>query len=104
MLRLLLAGLAIVASSCAAPTRQTDAFLLAPKDIPEAYQIEKVPYIKQTENFCGPATLAMAMNHAGHPVKMEEIAGQVYTAGKKGTLQLDMMSASRRQGMLAVPI
>ncbi|MGZ3713727.1 MAG: PA2778 family cysteine peptidase, partial [Bdellovibrionota bacterium] len=61
-------------------------------------------FIKQTENYCGPATLTMAMKHAGHMVSVEELASQVYTPGKKGTLQLDMMSASRRQGMLAVPI
>lgn len=96
--------LAFAGFGCAVPARQTEAFLLAPREIPEAYKIKNVGFIKQTENYCGPATLAMAMRFWGAPRSVEELASQVYTPGKKGTLQLDLMSASRRQGMLAVPI
>ncbi|RZA06223.1 MAG: peptidase C39 family protein [Proteobacteria bacterium] len=90
---------------CAISTRQTDAVLSNPGSVgPPAYRIADVPYIKQTENYCGPATLTMAMRYHGHNVGVEEIASQVYTPGKKGTLQQDMIGSARRQGMLAVQI
>jgi tetratricopeptide (TPR) repeat protein len=102
---MVLAGAAITASGCATTAHQTEALLVsAPSDIPRAFEIPNVDFIEQSENYCGPATLAMAMKHAGQPRGVEELAAQVYTPGKKGTLQQDMMSASRRQGMLAVPI
>lgn len=34
----------------------------------------------------------------------EQISSQVYTPGREGTLQTDLISAARRQGMLAVPV
>jgi tetratricopeptide (TPR) repeat protein len=44
------------------------------------------------------------MNWAGKKVSVDQIAQQVYTPAMKGSLQLDMITASRRQGMLAIPI
>lgn len=104
MKNLLLTALWLGLSACATPARQTDAFLRGPRDIPERRELANVPFVKQTENFCGPATLTMAMQWAGKQVSVDEIAGQVFTPGKKGTLQLDLIGASRRQGLLAVPI
>jgi tetratricopeptide (TPR) repeat protein len=99
------AGLGIFLAACAAPTRQTDAMLARQdRDVPAAFRIPAVPYIKQTENYCGPATLTMAMRYYGRRVSVDEIAAQVYTPGKKGTLQQDMLGSARRQGMLAVQI
>lgn len=86
------------------PARQTEALLKDPGEVPASHRIESVNFLEQTDNFCGPATLAMAMSHAGHVVPVEEVAAQVYTPGKKGTLQQDMLSGARRQGMLAVQI
>ena len=97
-------GVTLVLSACATPAKQTESFLKLPRNIPEMHQIQDVPFIQQTENFCGPASLAMMMNWAGHPVSVSELGSQMYTPGKKGTLQSDILSASRRQGMLAVPV
>lgn len=94
----------LVAAGCAAPTRQTDSLLAAPGDLPRAARVREVPFIKQTDNYCGPATLTMAMEAAGKKVTVEEIAAQVYTPGKSGTLQQDLIGSARRQGMLAVQI
>jgi tetratricopeptide (TPR) repeat protein len=46
----------------------------------------------------------MALNWAGKNISIDEIASQVYTPGVKGTLQSDLISASRRQGLIAIPI
>ncbi len=73
-------------------------------DFKNSAQVEKVPFVKQEIAQCGPATLTMAMNWAGKPVTVKEIVPQVYTPGMKGSLQTDMMTAVRRQGLLAIPI
>ena len=90
---------------CVSSTKQADDLLTSPPaGLPRAHQIDKVPFIEQADGHCGPATLTMAMNWNGHPVTVDEIAPLVFTPGLKGTFQTDMVSASRRQGLFAVPI
>lgn len=96
---------ALAALGCASPTRQTDAFLASGHpSLPLSSRIEGVPFVQQEVGHCGPATLTMAMNWAGHQISVQELAPQVFTPGMKGSLQLDMISASRRNGLVAVPI
>lgn len=96
---LLLTGVA-----CATPARQTEALLAAPPVAQSEKRIENVPFIEQSAGHCGPATLAMAMNWAGKNITVDELAPQVFTPGMKGSFQLDMVTASRRNGFMAVPI
>ncbi len=91
-------------SGCVTAARQTEALLAAPHSLPEFHEIQKVPFYDQTDSYCGPATLTMVMTHAGHKVTVDEIAKEIYTPGMKGSFQTDLISASRRQGMMAVPI
>lgn len=46
----------------------------------------------------------MAMRWAGRDVSIDQLAGQVFTPGRNGSLPVDMTSAARRNGFLAVPI
>lgn len=70
----------------------------------DSARVAKVPFINQDIGQCGPATLTMAMNWAGKPVTVEEIAPQVYTPKMKGSFQTDMITTARRQGLIAIPI
>ncbi|AFY01058.1 hypothetical protein Bdt_1360 [Bdellovibrio bacteriovorus str. Tiberius] len=72
--------------------------------IPQKTEISGVPFIEQSEGHCGPATLTMALQWAGNSVSLATVTSQVYTPGMKGSLQTDMISAARRQGMVAVPV
>lgn len=90
--------------SCATPARQTEAFLAAPRDIPEHVQIENVPFMDQSEKYCGPTTLSMVMNWAGKPTPIDELASEIYSHDHKGTLQSALIEGARRRGMLAVTI
>ncbi|MGE0762589.1 MAG: PA2778 family cysteine peptidase [Bdellovibrionales bacterium] len=90
--------------ACATAGVQTRAVLKSPPDIAKSSQIENVPFVRQTEAFCGPSTLTMAMQWAGHKVTLDEIGSEVFIDKKKGTLQTDMISASRRRGLVAVPL
>lgn len=97
-------AIALTSVGCATRAVQTEALLSSPQDLPGSHKIENVPFINQTTGHCGPATLTMAMRFAGQDVSFEEISTLTYTPGLKGTLQQDLISASRRQGMMAIPI
>lgn len=91
--------------SCSSGTKQSDLFLKreAPA-ITEKAKIIDVPFIKQSINYCGPASLAMIMNYKGHGVKTEDVAKQIYTPKQKGSLPTDIIGSARRNGMIAVPV
>jgi tetratricopeptide (TPR) repeat protein len=63
-----------------------------------------VPFYPQEDFECGPAALAMVAGAAGVPVLPEQLVQQVYLPGRKGSLQPEMLAASRRQGLLAYPL
>ena len=105
LLRLLFSWFFIFAmTGCATKAIQTEKILTDRSHLPMASTIENVTFIDQSVGYCGPATLTMAMQHSAHPVKIEDIAKQVYTPGFNGSLQSDMISTSRRQGLTAIPI
>jgi hypothetical protein len=104
ILRVGLVLVSLVLVGCGTTAKQTEKFLVEPRTIPETALVKSAPFINKQVNYCGPSTLAMAMRSVGKNVPVEEVAQQVYTPGLKGTLQEDMISASRRNGMLAVPI
>lgn len=91
-------------AACASSTKQADELLSGPSKVPVQHEVSGVPYLKQEAGYCGPATLAMAMNWAGHAVTADEIAPLVYTPGAKGSFQTDMISATRREGLIAIPV
>lgn len=101
---LLLIGILWILSGCVSKTVQTDALLTSNPNIKNYTRIANVPFINQQAHECGPATLTMAMNWAGKMVTVDQIIDQVYTPEMKGTLQSDLVSASRRNGLMAIPI
>ncbi len=72
-----------------------------PKDLPTHTELTAVPFFPQEDYECGPAALAMAAHVAGVKVLPEKWVDQVYLPGRKGALQLEMLAASRRHGLLA---
>ena len=72
-----------------------------PAGLPPAVQLDKVPFFPQEAYQCGPAALAMALTAAGLPRTPEQLKDQVYLPGREGSLQADMLAATRRQGLPA---
>lgn len=70
----------------------------------KAVELVDVPFFPQEEFQCGPAALATVLNHAGKPIQPEELVPQVYLPERKGSLQTEMLAATRRQGLLAYTI
>jgi len=102
--KILLASLiALGLSACARPDPPRipiDARGLAP-----SVSLTSVPFHPQTERRdCGPAALAMMLGWTGINTNPTALAPAVYTPGREGTLQSDIIQATRRSGRLPVPV
>lgn len=75
-----------------------------PTELPAQVELADVPFFPQEDYECGPASLAMVANAAGVDVTPEALVDQVYLPGRKGSLQPEMLAATRRQGLLAYPL
>jgi tetratricopeptide (TPR) repeat protein len=60
-----------------------------------------VPFHPQEDYQCGPAALAAVLQHAGRDATPEALVAQVYVPGRKGSLQAEMLAATRRHGLVA---
>ncbi|HEX4842538.1 MAG TPA: PA2778 family cysteine peptidase [Limnobacter sp.] len=66
-----------------------------------AVELNNVPFFAQADYFCGPASLAMVLNHQGADTQPNALADLVYLPGRQGSLQLEMLAAPRQLGYLA---
>lgn len=97
--------ISVLLAGCASKTYQTKDLLKAEKlDLPRSKQL-KVPFYKQQQYYCGPATLAMLLEYQGSEnVSIQELEGMSFSPNSKGAYQTDMLSSIRRQGYLSVPV
>lgn len=107
MRRRLLIGAAAapVVGGCAAlwPPAQTAALLSSrPAELPARHELERVPFFPQTPYHCGPAALATVLVNAGLAVTPDALADQVFLPGREGSLQVEMLAATRRAAALPV--
>lgn len=104
----LLFALSFFLTSCVSAPLQSDLLLSEPSLQPRQHEIKDVPYVKQSDNHCGPATLSMVMQYWGEHAhtndQLNDLTKQTYTSDAKGSFQTDMISAARRHGYMAVPI
>ncbi|MEW6689573.1 MAG: PA2778 family cysteine peptidase [Pseudomonadota bacterium] len=73
----------------------------APAGLPPRVELTQVPFFEQTEFLCGPSSLAMVFNAAGVKASVESLTPQVYLPGREGSLQAEMLGATRRAGLVA---
>ncbi|MEJ7929338.1 PA2778 family cysteine peptidase [Ramlibacter sp. AN1015] len=67
----------------------------------ERVELASVPFFPQEEFQCGPAALATVLQNAGIARTPEQLVEQVYLPQRQGSLQVELLGASRRAG--AVP-
>lgn len=65
-----------------------------------ALLLDDVPFHPQTAYHCGPAALAGILGANGVEVTPEALAPQVYLPGRRGSLQLELVAATRRAGRI----
>src|SRR5690554_2671322 len=89
------------------------AFLVGCSSLQKSYELNvlqsrveltQVPFFPQTEYQCGPAALATVFQYRGQVVQPEDLIQRVYTPKKQGSLQVDMVSVVRQQGLIPYPI
>lgn len=94
--------LALLLGGCASIAPQTYALKMSrPPSLPPRAELTEVPFFPQEDYQCGPAALATVLNAAGVSITPEALTEQVYLPGRKGSLQVEMLAAARRNGMLA---
>src|SRR5690349_10494962 len=96
---------AALVSGCSLIAPQTSALKETLKEnslgLPQRTELTHVPFFPQIDYYCGPSSLAMALNAAGAHVTPEALVDQVFLPGRKGSLQVEMLAAARRNGMVA---
>lgn len=102
------AGLALVSlvslmlDGCALIAPQTAELHQAlPAGLPARVKLGDVPFFPQKDYQCGPAALATALAKAQVAVTPDELVGQVYLPARQGSLQVEMLAAPRRYGMVS---
>jgi hypothetical protein len=73
----------------------------APAGLPPRVELTQVPFHLQDDFLCGPASLAMVFNAAGVLASVESVTPMVYLPGRQGSLQAEMLGATRRSGLVA---
>ncbi len=91
----------LVAAGCATPP-QTRQLFDDPPEIPSRVELDRVPFYPQQEFHCGPASLAAIYNYRGIAAEPDEIARQVFVPGLEGSLQAEVVAATRQYELLPV--
>lgn len=100
----LAAGAAAALPGCAGVGAVQTAQVMAapPAALPRRSELTATPFFPQTAYHCGPAALATALGAAGIPADPQRLADAVFLPARQGSLQVEMLAATRRQGALAV--
>ena len=70
----------------------------------EPVELADIPFHDQTGYFCGPSALATVLHRTGIDVDPNVLAEQVYLPGRKGSLQIELVAATRTMQRLTVTI
>lgn len=70
----------------------------SPQPSTSAVELEETPFFPQTDNFCGPAALATILSQSGIEVTFEELRPAIYIPDRRGSLQVELVAATRSFG------
>ena len=94
---LLIATGCLLAAGCLSPLPS----LNHPRGLPRI-ALSDTPFYPQTQYHCGPAALATALGAEGELISPEALSEQLFVPDLQGSLQVEMLAASRRQGFIPV--
>ena len=69
-----------------------------------AIELEDAPFHPQERYQCGPAALTTVLEKSGAAVSLDDIVEKVYLPGRQGSLQFELMAATRTEGRLPYTI
>ncbi len=93
---------ALLAVGCAHRAALIAPALTAPAQ--SAVELADTPFFPQRSYQCGPAALATVLAASGVAVTADELVGRVYLPGRKGSLQPELLAASRSFDRLPYPL
>ena len=97
-----ISALVLALSGCASLVPQTAALREGlPDQLPKQVELTQVPFFPQLDYQCGPAALATALDAFGASVTPEQLVPEVYLPARQGSLQVEMLAAPRRHGMVS---
>jgi len=67
-------------------------------------ELEATPFVPQERYQCGPAALTTVLLASGADVALDDIVDRVYLPERKGSLQFELLAATRTEGRLPYPI
>lgn len=91
-------AIAIAVVGCAAQQPRLAAD--GPSGRPQRIELVDTPFFPQSEYQCGPAALATLLGSAGLDVQPNELVGEVYIPARRGSLQAEMIAATRSRGLV----
>ncbi|MDA8417231.1 MAG: PA2778 family cysteine peptidase [Betaproteobacteria bacterium] len=71
-----------------------------PVSLPPRVSLDHVPFFPDNQEWCGPASLASTLSWAGDAVSPAALAPHVYSPERHGSLPLDLIGATRQQGLI----
>lgn len=95
----LIAGFLLL-TGCTATPQSEQLRAQQPVDLPNIKKIADVPFYAQQQYYCGPTTLSEVFTYYGEPVNANDIAPKIFIPEREGSLQLEMVSATRQYGFL----
>jgi hypothetical protein len=100
--RLALCAAALLLSGCGVLIPQTVALRTDwPPGVPRQVELDRVPFFPQDDYQCGPAALAMVMDNSGAKVRPQDLVDEVWLPSRQGSLQVEMLAAPRRHGLVS---
>jgi predicted double-glycine peptidase len=100
----LAAGVFILAALCGCSSLLPQTAQLRetlPEPLHERVELKDVPFFAQRDYQCGPAALATVLVAEGVKVTPDELVPEVYLPERKGSLQIEMLAAPRRHGLVS---
>jgi tetratricopeptide (TPR) repeat protein len=67
-----------------------------PAGVARQAELTSVPFFAQAEYECGPAALATVLVHSGVDTNATQLSDAVFLPGRRGSLQVEMLAATRR--------
>ena len=61
-------------------------------------EINETPYFPQQQYQCGPAALQTVLAHSGAQSNIDDLIDRVFLPGRKGSLQVELLAATRANG------
>ncbi len=99
----LVAALLLLICGCATRQPGLESYLQA-RALPDRVELRETPFFPQQEYQCGPAALATVLAASDVGVTPDELTGKVYLPERQGSLQLELIAASRRYARLPYPL